>query len=116
MPRGFKRDLAVTKLLQSNHLLRNKRSFVSLPDTGGKVHLKLFGEDLEGARLWIFHDSKSKCAKCGCAITWDDFELDHIVGGLSGRGDEVENLQALCRPDHRMKHPQVRFSKRVPRA
>jgi 5-methylcytosine-specific restriction endonuclease McrA len=45
-------------------------------------------------RSAVFHKSKFKCAHCG---TRENLSVDHIIPVLHGGGDELENLQALCR-------------------
>jgi 5-methylcytosine-specific restriction endonuclease McrA len=114
VPKGFKRDLAVSRLLHSNCLLRDKRSFATLPDSAGKIHLKLFGEDIDGARIFVFQRAWGKCEECRALITWEGYDMHHIKGGLSGRCDCLDNLLALCRDCHKAKHVQVRLG-HVPR-
>jgi HNH endonuclease len=104
MPRGARKDTAVTKLLLDNGLLLDKRSFVSLD--GNKPHLFLRGADVGTQRERIWQRSKGKCSNCLRVVIFgffDDWEMDHIQGGLSGRCDCLHNVQALCRDCHAKK-------------
>ena len=111
---GYKKDLAVTRLLRANGLLLDPRSFVTL---GLEPHLKLKGDDMVCQRQRVAHRSKGKCAACKSPIRVfgleQDWEMDHKQGGLVGRYDDLENLQALCRPCHRKKHVRPKFSKKL---
>lgn len=112
--RGAKKDVTVTRLLRANGLLLDPRSFVSL---GSEPHLYLSGDDIVCQRQRVAHRSKGKCGICKKPIVIfgldQDWEMDHKQGGLVGRYDDLENLQALCRPCHRRKHVRPKFSKKL---
>jgi hypothetical protein len=105
MPRGAKKDLAVTKMMLENHFLYDKRSFVSLD-----AHLYLYGKDKEDQRIKVFSESLMRCADCRRPIFWDTFEWDHIRGGLLGRCDCLHNAASKCRECHSKKHVQPRWT------
>jgi hypothetical protein len=116
MPRGAKRDLAVTKLLYANGLLLDRRSFVSLPrKDDGTVHLFFEGADVAGqrSRLWQKKTRPGERApRCELRLYGCDYyaaEMDHKQGGLDGRCDCRHNLQPVCVNCHRLKHPHTRF-------
>lgn len=103
MPRGAREDVGVTKLLFANGLLLDRDSFVSL--NANEPHLFLYGDDITCQRQRVWHRGKHKCASCGMAVGpfSQDWEMDHIQGGLVGRCDCLHNLQILCRPCHKKK-------------
>lgn len=45
-------------------------------------------------RVAVFTRDEWKCKKCG---ERDHLSLDHVISVFDGGGDEIENLQALCR-------------------
>lgn len=45
-------------------------------------------------RKTIFERDAYRCVRCG---DWHSLEIDHIVPLIEGGGDELENLQTLCR-------------------
>lgn len=113
MPRGAKKDTTVTKALVANGIFWDKRSFISL---GTEPHLYLKGDDIKLMRQRVWARAKRKCANCKREIIYQDFdadwEMDHKQGGTVGRCDCLHNLQVLCRPCHRAKHVQVKFTQR----
>jgi hypothetical protein len=60
VPRGAKRDLAVTKLLKNEGFFEDPRSF-----TGLDGHLYLKGIDKVNQRTRIFQRFENKCCVCG---------------------------------------------------
>jgi hypothetical protein len=110
MPRGAKKDIAISRLLVKNGLLLDKRSFVSL---GPEPHLFLRGYDIVYQRQRVWSHSKDKCASCKRLLSEVEWEMDHIQGGMVGRHDDLSNLRALCRDCHRKRHVQVQWGKRV---
>lgn len=54
---------------------------------------RLFTQD---QRMVIFRKSGGKCQICGCDITEDDFEADHIIPYAQGGPTTIANGQALC--------------------
>jgi hypothetical protein len=104
MPRGARRDLAVTKLLRDNGMLSDSRSFVSHPDSEAKVHLYLKGLDLSFQRDRVFVRDKGRCRLRLKGCTGIAEELDHVKGGTCGRCDCKNNLRAACGNCHRKRH------------
>jgi 5-methylcytosine-specific restriction protein A len=43
------------------------------------------------------------CAKCGLTFLASALDVDHITPLALGGEDVDENVQALCRPDHKLK-------------
>jgi len=112
MPRGFKRDAAMTKLLRANGFLLDSRSFISL---GIEPHLVLKGDDIICQRQRVWHRAKGKCAICKdslAVLDYGDFEMDHIQGGTVGRCDCLHNLQAVHVACHKKKHVRPQFTQR----
>jgi hypothetical protein len=114
MPRGAKRDLAVTLMLFENGFFLDKRSFVSMD-----AHLYLEGEDLTRQRERIYSRDAGWCKlenspechnKRGSSMGREEFDLDHRQGGLTERCDCDHNLQVACKPCHRLKHVRPRFT------
>jgi len=108
-PRGAKRDLAVTKLLLDNGLLLDKRSFVS-----HEPHLYLKGDDIVKQRARVAGRSGGLCGICKKpfgGIFGYDWEMDHIQGGLTGRYDDLSNLQAVHAECHRKRHVHIKSAK-----
>lgn len=101
--RGFKSDTKASAVLRKNGLFEDLRSRL-VYDGNYKPHLLLWGMDKSRQRARVFAKSRSKCKICQTPITPDSFEMDHINGGLSGRCDCIENLQALCHTCHNAKH------------
>ena len=64
----------------------------------------------------------STCVYCGYRRTASNLEIDHIVPVVRGGGNELENLQVICRPCNLRKGMQTdtefraRYSRLVPRA
>lgn len=111
MPRGAKKDTAVTKLLFRNGLFLDRRSFVSLH--GNEPHLFLKGEDVSAQRLRVWYRSKNRCAICKKEFVfeyYDEWEMDHKQGGLVGRCDCLHNLRIVCPECHRKKHIHPQFT------
>jgi 5-methylcytosine-specific restriction endonuclease McrA len=108
MPRGFKRDQPITKMLRENGLLLDRRSFVAY-DSNMTPHLLLKGQDIVFQRAKVWLRSRRKCGLCKLALDYDSLEMDHKKGGSFGRCDCLENLQILCRDCHRAKHVQVKL-------
>ena len=106
MPRGAHKDRAITKLLRENGLLLDKRSFVSL---GAEPHLYLRGEDIVAQRMRAWVASRGKCGICGSPLFYQDYEMDHIQGGIVLRCDCLHNLRAVHGPCHRKRHLQVQL-------
>ena len=114
MPRGAKKDLAVTKVLRANGLFWDKRSFVSL---GVEPHLYLKGDDVvcQRQRVWLKWKGNKPAPLCVLKLEGCDFyasELDHKQGGTVGRCDCAHNLQPVCVNCHRLKHVHPKFTKR----
>ena len=61
--------------------------------------MKLRGPDRatykDVAHLW--HEQRGRCALTGRPLTREGAQLDHIIPKTRGGGDNVENLQWLCR-------------------
>jgi len=117
MPHGFKRDLVSTRALRRNRFLMERGSFMSLPDSEGKVHFHLEGSDRSRMRpiVWTrargYCQAKQHAAGCPLSIGSDEFEMDHIRGGTSGRCDCLDNLRALSPECHRAKHVRVKLGR-----
>lgn len=129
MPRGFKKDVALTKLARQEGTLTDKRSFISLPKqtlhTNGKPkpHLILYGTvDVGAAReraieraswLGLMYCQNSECQ---AIITDDAHEMDphkahmrHINDKPAERCDCDENVEMVCRRTHALDHPDGRI-------
>jgi 5-methylcytosine-specific restriction protein A len=52
-----------------------------------------------GRRAVVLHRDGYKCVKCGARAT----DVDHIKPRAFGGGDELTNLQSLCKTCHRSK-------------
>ena len=108
--------MPLTKLLRENGLLLDSRSFIGYRKEDMTPHLHLKGEDLSKQREKVFYRSNARCQlrispDCVVNPVWQESgELDHIQGGLVGRCDCLHNLQWACKPCHRMKHIQVRWT------
>lgn len=122
MPRGGKKDIAVTRLLRENCIFVDDDSFVSHPRIhDGSIHLYLAGEDMVEQRKRIYMRDRGVCqlkissAECrsrnGYAMLSSECELDHRKGGVD-RCDCRHNLQIVCAPCHRQKHLKVQWTKR----
>lgn len=118
MPRGAKKDVPVTKLLWENGFFLDKDSFLGWR-SDSTPHLFLKREDIGAQRNRIYERDAGWCKlqispQCqnhrGASIPKDEFELDHIKGGLVERCDCEDNLHVACRACHRAKHVQVRWS------
>lgn len=99
----MKRDEQVTALLWNNGIFNHRRSCVGY-DSQMVPHLKLCGPDMQYQRERIYRKSKGRCKVCRIPVSWDDFELDHIVSKGMGGYDEALNLQVLCHDCHIRKH------------
>jgi hypothetical protein len=117
MPRGAKKDVPVTKLLWENGLFLDKDSFLGWR-SDSTPHLFLKREDIALQRERVYQNDAGWCQlslspEChnnrGFSIPRDEFELDHIKGGLVERCDCEHNLQVACAPCHRMKHVRVKW-------
>jgi HNH endonuclease len=104
MPRGAKRDLAVTKLLRRNYLFNDRRSFVSL---GPEPKLFLYGVDMSAQRDIVYKNSRGRCRKCKVELPEGILEMDHVVSRGKGGDDSITNLQMLCPTCHMHKHNRV---------
>ena len=121
MPRGARKDDAVTALLYKNGILQDRRSFVSLPNlTNGSIHLYLEGADRSDMRKRVYIRDKGKCrlrispdCRYKVTLSFEECEMHHIQGGLVGRCDCKENLAIVCDNCHRMKHVRPKFSKNL---
>ena len=91
MPRGTRRDLAVTKMLHENGLLLEKDSFAS-----HDAHLYLVGQDKSIQRARVFEKTKGICFKCGRFCSWEEGEWHHLKSGLVGRCDCLHNAAWAC--------------------
>ena len=112
MPHGFRTDITQTRAMRENRFLMERGSFVTMPDSEGKVHFHLEGADRSRMRPIVWARAKGFCqcdAKCGQRIEEGYWEMDHKQGGLSGRCDCLHNLRAILPEHHRARHPQVRF-------
>jgi hypothetical protein len=108
MPRGFKKDSPLTKMLRANGLLLDRRSFVGY-DAEMIPHLLLKGDDVIVQRQRVWRKSRGKCGICKTKLVYEDFEMDHKRGGSFGRCDCLHNLQAAHRsPCHQSKHVQLK--------
>jgi hypothetical protein len=102
MPRGHRRDKAVTRLLRENGFFLDKRSFVSSPRlSDGSVHLILFGDDVGVQRHKLFLRDKETCQKCGRHAPENGQEgfhgeWHHLDHTLAGRCDCLHNAEVRC--------------------
>jgi hypothetical protein len=46
--------------------------------------------------IWNTEDKKT-CKKCKKPISWDDFQVDHVISHLRGGKTDLSNAQILCR-------------------
>ena len=54
-------------------------------------------------KLELYMRSNGKCCLCGCPISVDSFEADHIIPWSKGGKTVLTNGQALCRPCNQSK-------------
>jgi hypothetical protein len=106
--RGAKKDLPLTKMLQANGFLIDRRSFVGY-QADMTPHLYLKGGDVIVQRHRVWNLSRMRCKTCGTPLTTDDWEMHHKQAGLVGRCDCLDNLEAICAICHRGKHVSVKF-------
>jgi hypothetical protein len=112
MPRGAKRDLAMTKLLQNNGLLLDKRSFVSI-----EAHLYLHGIDKSLQRPRVFARYHEACCVCGAIALENDSELSRGHWHHTKKCDCVECSEVRCNPFLRNchRHGTVGFKRVAPK-
>lgn len=63
-------------------------------------------------RRWVTA-AHPTCAAPGCAVPSVDGDLDHVVPFADGGRTVVENLQPLCRREHRRKTQYVHETRRA---
>ena len=112
--RGFKKDIAETKVAYEVGRFRDKkrRSFFTLPK-GGQPHVILRGVDVEDARHRIYERDQGMCQlklskHCLGKMSFETCELEHLMGGTADRCWCDHNLRIACRPCHIIKdgrHP-----------
>lgn len=44
----------------------------------------------------VYGKTNGRCAYCGCAIGFNEMQLDHVVSLHNHGADEIENLVACC--------------------
>lgn len=110
MPRGARRDFAVTKLLRDEGVFEDSRSFISHPlISDGLPHLFLYGIDAGKQRQRVYNRDSGRCqlriaSSCPGYVPMFDAEMDHIMSGLVGRTWEMSNLRMVCQACHRKRH------------
>ncbi|MBQ9981661.1 MAG: HNH endonuclease [Oscillospiraceae bacterium] len=74
---------------------------------------------MSGYRSKYFNDNRNdsnygwyKCVHCGHSFRKDDIEIDHIIPQSRGGGDNINNLQCLCRSCNASKGNDVNDSAR----
>jgi hypothetical protein len=51
----------------------------------------------EQRRLIWYSDERKKCTACGCALTWGNFTIDHMVAHVRGGRTVATNASLMCR-------------------
>lgn len=51
----------------------------------------------QNLRLSVFDKFNGSCAYCGCAISTDSFDVDHIKPSINGGSNELENMNPACK-------------------
>jgi hypothetical protein len=112
MPRGAKTDYEATASARLSRVLRDRRSFIALPDENGYRRVFLEGKDVRRARARVFGRDEGMCVDCGHEVEWNDdpydfrtylMELSHEKPKSLGGDDSDANLRTRCRRCHRKK-------------
>lgn len=83
---------------------KDPRSYVR-----GDGGLKLYGKDMELQRENVYRRDGGRCMliaspRCRGFASWNDGEMDHIVGRGKRGSDDLGNLRWTCKPCHRFRH------------
>jgi len=54
--------------------------------------------DMHARRHEVFERDRHCCVKCGEFLSFEQFEMHHVVSRGKGGDDSLENLQVLCGP------------------
>jgi 5-methylcytosine-specific restriction endonuclease McrA len=66
-----------------------------------------YGASYQEQRKRVFRRAGGLCEACGLPGTpWDPLECDHIVSVADGGGDDLANLRAIHRSEHRRRSGQ----------
>ena len=115
MPRGARKDVAVSKLLYENGIFLDRRSFVSL--NANEPHLFLKGDDMIVQRQRVWQRDKGFCRSCKRKgvrkyLSPLESELHHIQHRGKGGSDDKGNLEIICSTCHRTEHVRPHFGER----
>lgn len=69
-------------------------AFSNISNNSYKLRRKLAGYEISKIKERVFEMYGHKCLCCG---TYEDISIDHIVPVAKGGGNDIENLQPLCR-------------------
>jgi hypothetical protein len=94
MSRGFKRDIAETKHAHEIKLLKDRRSFISLPKPSehGDIHHLLAGVDVGPTRRLVFLRDAGMCRWCGQFVSEEFGDMCHRENKTGKRCDCLANL------------------------
>lgn len=79
-------------------------------------HEYLFGADVGARRREVYERDGGKCQAAGCGkwLPWDEAQMHHRKGGLSGRCTCMHNLEIQCPSHHGERHVRPMWTRRDP--
>lgn len=92
---------AIKRKTRINPISKTRRSRSGKPGKLGIV--RLYGLDLGRLREQCLERSGGQCefqrgqSRCTARISWDNFEMAHIVGHGAGGSDVIDNVMASCK-------------------
>ena len=61
------------------------------------------GQPSKKHRAIVFERDGGKCRECGCKLSPDNWDCDHMHQKATGGDDHPDNYRALCKPCHTVK-------------